>query len=102
MIQLARRIKLEVSTDLDEKYGRVFVADVTVHYSDGTSEHIFRRARDRAARTSRSRREQHQAKLDELTEDVIGKRQASQLFDLIERLPPTTPVREVTSLLHQR
>lgn len=99
-IQFARRIKLEVDTDLDRKYP-YFVADVTVKYRDGTSQHLFRE-RARGSPNHPFTRDEHQAKLDELTEDVIGKRQASQLFDLIERLPPATPVREVTSLLHQR
>jgi hypothetical protein len=47
-------------------------------------------------------REEHHANLDELTEEVIGKDQATQLFDLIDRLDPATPMRTLTALLRRR
>ena len=101
VIQLARRIKLHVATDLDQKYPMTFVADVTVQYRDGTSEHVFL---DRA--TGRWNKpfthEEQQAKLDDLTEGVIGKRQATELFGLIDRLDPAMPIKNVTSLLQWR
>ena len=98
VIQFARKIKLEVSRELDEKYGMVFVADVTVRYRDGTSQHIFvERATGSPNRPFPP--EQHQAKLDELTEEVIGRKQAMQVWQLIDRLDPDTPVGAVTSLL---
>ncbi|HSV79548.1 MAG TPA: hypothetical protein VLK85_10135 [Ramlibacter sp.] len=43
--------------------------------------------------------QQQQAKLDELTEGVIGKEQAAKLFKLIDRLEPGLPVGELTALL---
>lgn len=98
VIQLARRIKLEVSRELDEKYGLVFVADVTVHYNDGTKQQIFvERATGSPNRPFTP--EQHQLKLDELTDEVIGRPRARQLWQLIDRLEPNTPVAAVTSLL---
>lgn len=100
VIGFARRIKLHVAPDLDAKYP-YFVADVTVQYRDGTSEHIFRE-RAKGSPNNPFTPEEHQAKLDELTEDVIGKGQAKQLFDSIDQLAPATPIREVTSLLQRR
>lgn len=100
VMRLARMIKLQVDRDLDEKYPRTFAADVTVQYRDGTNEHIFL---DRAKGTPNNpfTPAEHQAKLDELTAEVIGKRQASQLFDMIDRLAPATPIRDVTALLQR-
>jgi 2-methylcitrate dehydratase PrpD len=101
VIQLARRIKLHVDRELDEKYPRTFAADVTVRYRDGTSEHIFLdRAKGRPNNPFTPA--EHQAKLDELTQELIDKRQATQLFDVIDRLAPDTPIRDVTSLLQRR
>ena len=101
VIRFASKIKLHVSHDLDARYPRNFVADVTVQYRDGTSEHIFL---DRVKGTPGNpfTREEHQAKLDELTADVIDKSQASQLFDMIDQLDPHTPIRKLTSLLQRR
>jgi 2-methylcitrate dehydratase PrpD len=100
VIRLASKIRLHISRDLDERYPRTFAADVTVRYRDGTSEHLFL---DRVKGTPNNpfTREEHQAKLDELTEEVIGNVQAMQLFDLIDRLDPTTPIRNVTALLRR-
>jgi 2-methylcitrate dehydratase PrpD len=101
VIRLASKIKLHISRDLDERYPRTFAAEVTVRYRDGTSEHLFL---DRVKGTPSNpfTRDEHQAKLDELTEDVIGKAQATQLFGLIDRLDPATPIRAVTALLRRR
>ena len=97
---MAQRIKLAVARDLDEKY-RFFVADVTVHFSDGTSEHYFQeRAKGSPIRPYTAR--EHEAKLDELTEGVIGKAQSDRLFRLINELAPDRPVSEITSLLYPR
>jgi 2-methylcitrate dehydratase PrpD len=98
VIELASRIKLHVARELDDRYPRNFVADVTVNYRDGTSEHFFL---DRVKGTPANpfTAGEHQAKLDELTVDVIGKSQADQLFKLIDLLEPSTPVRAITSLL---
>jgi 2-methylcitrate dehydratase PrpD len=100
VIQLARRIKLEVDTELDRKYGLIFVADVTVKYRDGTSQHIFVE-RATGSPNKPFTPEQRDAKLDELTRDVIGKRQAAELWALVDRLDPALPVSKVTSLLQR-
>jgi 2-methylcitrate dehydratase PrpD len=98
VLAMARRIKLSVSTELDQKYPRKFVADVTVRYKDGSSQDIFV---DRV--TGRPDKpftvQEHQAKLDELTRDVIGTERAGTVFGLVDRLPASTPVGELTALL---
>jgi 2-methylcitrate dehydratase PrpD len=101
VLQLARRIKLHVDTDLDQKYPRHFVADVTVQFRDGTSQHVFQE-RATGSPTKPFTRAEHQVKLDELTDEVIGRDQAAQLFDMIDRLEPGAPVGDVTSLLRRR
>lgn len=100
VIRFASRIRLQVDRALDEKYPRTFAADVTVRYRDGSSQHLFV---DRVKGTPSNplSREEHQAKLDELSHEVIGRTQSEALFDLIDRLDPNTPVRDLTALLRQ-
>lgn len=100
VIQFASRIKLHVATDLDQNYPGRFVADVTVHYKDGSSEQLFRE-RAKGSPINPFSREEHQAKLDELTEGVIGLSRAHDLFGIVDRLDPSTPIRDLTSLLQR-
>jgi 2-methylcitrate dehydratase PrpD len=100
VLNLARRIKLNVSPELDQRYPRTFVADVTVRFKDGSSQHVF--VDSVTGRPDKPyTREEHQAKLDELTEDVIGGRQSAGLFTLIDQLSPSTSVRDLTALLYE-
>jgi len=101
VIQLAKRIKVSVSRELDEKYGMTFVADVDVHYRDGKNEHIFVEGSTGSPNRPFTP-EQHRAKLDELTETVVDKSQATKLFAIVDRLDPATPVKDVTSPLQAR
>jgi 2-methylcitrate dehydratase PrpD len=94
---MTQRMKLAVASELDEKH-RFFVADVTVHFKDGTSEHYFQE-RAKGSPIKPYTHEEHHAKLDELTEEVIGKDQANRLFALIDEMPAGLRVQEVTSLL---
>lgn len=98
VLAMARRIQLSVSRDLDERYPRKFVADVTVRYADGSTQDLFV---DRV--TGRPDKpftpEQHARKLDELTRDTVGRDRARQLFDLVDRLPPDAPAGALAALL---
>jgi 2-methylcitrate dehydratase PrpD len=97
-IRLARTMKLEVSTALDERYPMRFVADVTAHFRDGSSQHVFVDkvpGRSDAPYTP----EQHRAKLDELSVEVIGAERADRLFAMVDELDPHTPVAALTALL---
>jgi 2-methylcitrate dehydratase PrpD len=95
VMSLARKIKLHLAPELDDRY---FVADVTVHFQDGSSEHLYLdRVSGRPDKPFTP--EEQQAKLDELTEDVIGRQQAARLFGLIDQLEPELPIGELTALL---
>lgn len=100
VVRFARRIVLQRSPELDERHPRNFVADVVIHYRDGTREHIFL-DHAKGMPTAPFTPEEHRAKLDELTHEVIGQPQARRLFDLIDRLPSATPVGELTALLRR-
>jgi 2-methylcitrate dehydratase PrpD len=98
VIRLARTMKLTVSTELDERYPMRFVADVTAQYRDGSTRHVFVDkvpGRSDAPYTP----EQHRAKLDELTVEVIGAERSAQLFALVDELDERTPVAALTALL---
>lgn len=97
IMQLARKVKLEVGKDLDEKY-RFFVADVQVQFTDGSSEHYFQE-RAKGSPIKPFSPEFFQRKLDELTEDVLGKDQADRLFGLVDEMRPDRPATEVMALL---
>jgi 2-methylcitrate dehydratase PrpD len=98
VIRLARKIKLRVSPDLDQRHVRDFVAELTARFGDGTSEHIFLDVA-KGMPANPFTPEEHRAKLNELAYVVVGKPQADRLFDLVERLEPTMPVSELTTLL---
>lgn len=99
VICLARKVKLTVSADLDQRYVRDFVADVTVSFKDGTSEHIFL-DRAKGMPSNPFTPEEHRSKLNELAYVVVGKPQADRLFDTVERLDPAGSARDLAALLH--
>jgi 2-methylcitrate dehydratase PrpD len=98
VLDLAKRITLTVSPDLDERFPRTFAADVTVTYDDGTCEDLFA---DHATGTPASpfTPEQHWVKLADLTQDVIGETAARDLVDAVDGAPGTAPVTEWTARL---
>jgi 2-methylcitrate dehydratase PrpD len=98
VLDLAKRIRLTVSPDLDERFPRTFAADVTVTYDDGTCEDLFA---DHATGTPASpfTPEQHWVKLADLTQDVIGETAARDLVDAVDGAPGTAPVTEWTARL---
>jgi 2-methylcitrate dehydratase PrpD len=98
VLQLARKIDLRISPELDRRYVRDFVADVTVHYADGSREHIFL---DRAKGMPGNpfTPQEHRAKLDELSHEVIGPENAGRLFEMVDRFDPTLPLAELTTRL---
>jgi 2-methylcitrate dehydratase PrpD len=101
VILLARKMKLEVSPELDTQYGLRFVADVTAHFRDGSSQRVFiDKVPGRA--DSPYTPEQHLTKLMELTEEVIGQTQSARLFEMVDRLDPGIRVDELTDLLRRR
>jgi 2-methylcitrate dehydratase PrpD len=101
VLRFARKIRLQVSRELDERYPRNFVAEVTVRYRDGTSEHLFL-DRAKGMPTNPMTLAEHQAKLEELTHGIIGKDQAAALFGLVDRLEASMPISALTALMQRR
>lgn len=100
VIQLARKVQMTVSQELDERFVRNFVADLTVTFRDGSSQHLFL---DRAKGMPNNpfTPEEHAAKLHELTDVVIGAEQAQRLFALVDRLERSVPVSQLAALTHR-
>jgi len=96
VMRFARRIELEVANDLDAY--QYFVADVTVYFDDGTHVRHFQE-RSKGAPNNPFSENEFQAKLSELTQDVIGRDRAERLFGLVDDLDPRTPVSDLTGLL---
>ena len=96
IMSFARRIKLNVSKDLDDKY-KFFVADVTVHFKNGASEHYFQE-RAKGSPIKPFTPEFFHSKLDELTEEVIGRKQAGELFGMVDEMRLDRPASEVMAL----
>ncbi len=94
---MLEKVKIEVSPELDAKY-KYFVADVTVNYKDGTSQHIFQE-QSKGSPMKPFTPEEHMQKLDDLTETVIGKAQADRLWALVDEMQPSRSVNDVTTLL---
>lgn len=95
--QMLKKVNIEIGPELDEKY-KYFVADVTVHYTDGTSEHLFRE-QSTGSPMKPFTTEAQLKKLDDLTEQVVGLEQAHRLWALIDALDPARPVADITALL---
>jgi len=98
VVRFAQRIRLHPSPELDARYPYNFVADVVVHFKDGTSQHLFLDCAKGMPNHPFTPQE-HQAKLDELTHEFMGADRADTLFALIDRLDPATPIHELTALL---
>lgn len=94
---MLEKVKIEISPELDEKY-KYFVADVDVHYKDGTSQHIFQE-QSTGSPMKPFTPEAHLKKLDDLTETVIGLAQAHRLWAMVDALDPACPVGDITALL---
>lgn len=98
VIQVAKRIRLTVSKELDESYPKKFVADATVHFKDGRTKKLFvDRVSGRPDKPFTQA--EHQTKLDELTRSYLGAERSAQMFDLVDRLPAQSSVGELTAFL---
>lgn len=95
--EMLEKVKIEISPELDAKYP-YFVADVDVHYKDGTSQHIFQE-QSTGSPMKPFTPEAHLTKLDDLTEQVIGLEQAHRLWALVDEMDPARPVSDFTALL---
>lgn len=94
---MLQKVKIEIGPELDQKY-RHFVADVTVHFKDGSSQHIFEEQSKGSPMKPFTAAEQ-MVKLDDLTEQVIGRDQAHRLWAMVDDMRPSRPAAEVMALL---
>lgn len=95
--EMLEKVHIEIDPALDEKY-KYFVADVTVHYADGTTQDIFQE-QSTGSPMKPFTPEAHLKKLDDLTETVIGLEQAHRLWDLVDGMQPAGAVTDLTALL---
>ncbi len=95
-LAMTKRMKLTVDPELD-KYP-YFVADVTLHFKDGSHAHCFEE-RAKGSPLKPYKEGEHELKLFELTEGVIGREQSERLFGLVDKMQPDSAVRDITRLL---
>ena len=100
VIQFASKIRMIVSKDLDQRFVRNFIADLTVHFSDGGSQHIFL-DKAKGMPSNPFTPQEHAAKLHELTDEFIGVAQATRLFELVDQMDPSMSVGELAALTHR-
>lgn len=98
VINLAGRIRLNVSKDLDERYPDRFVADLLLHLSDGSTLALFQDAATGTARNPLTARALRR-KFDELTVPTLGQQRADDLYQFLDKLSPSTPTKQLISLL---
>lgn len=100
-VNFAKKIRLIHSQALDERYPFNFVGEVVLHYRDGATQNLFMEGAKGMPNNPFTDQE-HRAKLDELTHEVMGADRAAELFDAIDRLDPDRPITELTRLLQPR
>ncbi|MCO5397868.1 MmgE/PrpD family protein [Ralstonia soli] len=79
VIDMARKVKIATAPELEQRYPGKFVADVTVVFRDGASEHVFVEDPIGTVANPMSQQEQD-AKFMELTVDVLGTERAKTLL----------------------
>ncbi|MGY2114945.1 MmgE/PrpD family protein [Nocardia gipuzkoensis] len=96
--EMARRVKIEVDTELDAEYPGRWIADITVTYRDGSTEHVFV---DNPRGTAENQMTQADldAKFRDLTVADLGAERSEALLTAINDGDPATPVTEFAALL---
>ncbi|NEW26652.1 MmgE/PrpD family protein [Nocardia cyriacigeorgica] len=96
--ELARRVSIEVDTELDTAYPGRWVADLTVTYRDGSSDHIFVDSPRGTAENPMSQPDLD-AKFRDLTVAGMGVERSEALLTAIKAGDPATKVTEFAALL---
>lgn len=97
VVAMARRIRIVEEPALEKDYPGKFVADVTVTFRDGSSQHVF--VEDPIGTDKNPMPEHEQdAKFMELTTDVLGGERASTLLAMLRAMDPKTKAAELTAL----
>jgi len=94
---LMQRISITEMPELEERYPGKFVADVTLRFRDGTSEHVF--VEDPIGSFANPMTEAVQdAKFMELTRDVLGDDRARALLATLRELPRQASAADLMAL----
>ncbi|WP_043288702.1 MmgE/PrpD family protein [Paraburkholderia oxyphila] len=97
VIAMARSIRITEEPALERQYPGRFVADVTVTFKDGRSEHVF--VEDPIG-TDRNPMPEHEqdAKFMELTGDTLGAARAQKLLATLREMDPSMKAAELTNM----
>lgn len=99
VIATARSIRISEAPELEQRYPGKFVADVTVTFRDGSTEHVF--VEDPIGTLANPMSEEAQdAKFMELTTDVLGSERAQALLAMLRKMDPRTGVADLANLMH--
>ncbi|RZL90054.1 MAG: MmgE/PrpD family protein [Variovorax sp.] len=97
VMAMTRRIKITVEPELEKRYPGKFVADVTVTFRDGASEHVF--VEDPIGTDVNPMPESEQdAKFMELTTDVLGVDRARVLLATLRTMDPRTKAADLAAM----
>ncbi|MES2999572.1 MAG: MmgE/PrpD family protein [Pseudomonadota bacterium] len=97
VLATAGRIKLVEAPELDERYPGKFVADITVKFADGRTEHVF--VEDPIGTLENRMPEAEQdSKFMDLTTGVLGQSRAKALLSALRELNPRMPVGELVAM----
>jgi 2-methylcitrate dehydratase PrpD len=97
VIEMARSIHITEEPLLEKNHPGKFVADVTVTFKDGTSQHVFVEDPIGSDRNPMPEAEQD-AKFMELTTDVLGAERAQKLLATLRAMDPRTKAADITAL----
>jgi 2-methylcitrate dehydratase PrpD len=97
VIATARSIRITQEPALEKDYPGKFVADVTVTFRDGTSQHVF--VEDPIGTDKNPMPEPEQdAKFMELTTDVLGASRAQALLAALRKMDPRMKASDLTAM----
>lgn len=97
VIAMARGIRITEEPQLEKQYPGKFVADVTVAFKDGTSEHVFV-ADPIGTDTNPMPEAEQDAKFMELTTDALGAGRARTLLAALRAMDPKMRAADLTAL----
>ncbi|MFD1559467.1 MmgE/PrpD family protein [Paraburkholderia silviterrae] len=97
VIAMARSIRITEEPALEKQYPGRFVADVTVTFKDGRSEHVFVENPIGTDRNPMPEQEQD-AKFMELTAETLGLARAQKLLVALRGLDPAMSTTELTEM----
>lgn len=97
VIAMAAAIRVTEEPALEQNYPGKFVADVTVSFRDGSSEHVFLEDPIGTDKNPMPEAEQD-AKFMELTADTLGTKRAQDLLTALRKLDPAMPTTDLTAM----